>query len=231
MLSIIIVEPEGDQNLGMIARAMANTGQSRLTLVNPRCDHLSEGAQRFAIHAFPLLQNASIVPDLKAALEGIDLSVAITRREGDKRRLDLDAPGLAQFLAPYQDQHVALVFGREQTGLSNDEVFLCNLCCAIPSDEVFPSLNLAQAVMVILYELYKTKHPVDINPASSGEFSDMMDSLSSCLHSMDYFKKTDPAGLLYVWQKILHRARLDSKDTHVIKNMFSRIEGMFRKKG
>ncbi len=230
MIRLVIVEPEGPENLGMIARAMANMGCSQLALVNPRCDHLSLPSKKYSLHAFPLLEQAILYPDLKSALEGSRISVAITRRSGDKRRLDLYSPDLAPYLAPYSDSTVSLVFGREQTGLSNDEIFLCNLSCSIPSHDSFPSLNLAQAVMVILYELFQNTESTQSSLASEQEFEAMLSSIQHCLESMNYFKKTDPAGLMYVLQKIFHRARLDQKDSVVVKNLFERIEGHFHRR-
>lgn len=229
MIRVVVVEPEGDENLGMIARSMGNTGNKYLCLVNPRCDHLSAGARKYAIHSAAILENAEIFPSLKAALSQCRLSIAVTRRSGDKRRLDLDSRSLFSRLESHLDQEICLVFGREQTGLTNKEIQACDLTCSIPSHPDQPSLNLAQAVMVILYELYRSQNTSRTDSASQSDFQEMMDAILHCLESIQYFKKTTPDGLMHVLGRVFQRADLQTKDAVVIRNLFQRLEGHFHR--
>lgn len=152
-LAVILCEPQQPGNIGAVARAMANFGVADLRLVRP-CAHLHPEARKFAAHGHTLLGSARIYPDLAAALAGIDLSIAATRRGGRLRGELLDTtelPGLVGALPP--GRRAGLVFGREDCGLSSADVALCTHAAAIATRGPALSLNLAQAVLVFLYEL------------------------------------------------------------------------------
>jgi tRNA(Leu) C34 or U34 (ribose-2'-O)-methylase TrmL len=121
---------------------MKNMDVNRLILVHPLCDHLSRDARNYSVHAQDILESAIIVENLQEALSGCDLSAAMTRRSGQWRKKDFWLEDLALFLTGYDDKTVSLVFGREQSGLTNDEIRACDVQCAIPSSRQFPSLNL-----------------------------------------------------------------------------------------
>ena len=228
MKSVILVETAGSVNIGMVARAMMNTRNQNLLLVNPQCDLLGKDALTYAIHARPLLEKAQIFNTLTEALSDSDFSVAMTRRAGKKRHTDFILSELPTILAAYSTQNIALVFGSEDKGLSKHDIEQCNLTCSIPSDSEFPSLNLAQSVMVTLYELYAHSVPIAENSAAPAKvFDEMMESIMLTLDTMHYFNKTNPGGLEYVLQKILHRAFPNERECAIIKNMFQRINGHY----
>ncbi len=239
MVFIVLVSPEGQENIGSVARAMMNMGFSRLSLVQPLCSHLTEITINYAVHAVEILKKAEIFPDLKSALEGSDLSIAISRRIGQWRKRDLTAENLAGFLQDYKDRNVHLVFGREKNGLTNSEINFCDLICSIPSDEKFPSLNLSQAVMIILYELFKMNKKKEVDAAAPGDksgklplrsdFDGMMDQVISAFSEMDFFKNVPDWRLKNYLKKILIRSKLDEYDTMVIYNVFKRIEGIVKR--
>lgn len=161
-IRIILVEPSGALNIGSIARVMKNMGLYRLTLVHPHCDPLSADAFQMAVHADDVLRSAEVVPTLPDALVGCRRAIATTSRD---RALDMpiDHPqaGLrwllsSQIKAASLDR--ALIFGPEDRGLSNQELIYAQRCIRIPSNPIYPSLNLAQAVAICCYELYQLKH-------------------------------------------------------------------------
>ena len=112
MLKVVLVRTEGDENIGSAARAMMNMGEKDLVLINPGCNHLSDGAFRFAVHAGEVLKNAAVFSDLKNALAGSEISAAVSRRNGQWRKRDFDLNEFADFLLDYKDRNVALVFGK-----------------------------------------------------------------------------------------------------------------------
>ncbi|MGJ3248404.1 MAG: RNA methyltransferase [Elainellaceae cyanobacterium] len=162
-IRIILVEPAGSLNVGSIARVMKNMGLHQLTLVNPHCDPLSADAFQMAVHADDVLRSAEVVPTLPDALVGCQRAIATTSRD---RALDMPVdhpqPGLRWLLAsqvnPATSLDSALIFGPEDRGLSNQELIYAQRCIRIPSNPVYPSLNLAQAVAICCYELYQLKH-------------------------------------------------------------------------
>ena len=151
---IILVETAGALNLGSVARVMKNMGLSQLVLVNPQCDRYSEEAQHMAVHAKNILDNAQIVADLPTALVGCSRAIATT---SEPRSLTTPLEPLRSTL-PWlvaTPQPTALIFGREDSGLSNIELNYAQRFVAIPSHQDYPSLNLAQAVAICCYELHQ----------------------------------------------------------------------------
>ena len=158
-LSVILVEPESPGNVGFVARIMANFGVRDLRIVNadPRLD---DQAQMFAVRAKDILENAVIVADLKAALEDTDVSWAATARHGGNLSVTRATLPLEELPDPLSlDGRIALVFGRESAGLTNEEILQCDLAFTIPSSKEYPSLNLSHAVGVTLYDLYRRYAP------------------------------------------------------------------------
>jgi tRNA/rRNA methyltransferase len=166
---IVLVEPAGARNLGSVARVMKNFGLTTLVLVNPQCDHFSDEAMHMAVHAKEVLETAIVVPDLPSALVGCHrVAATVGREEMQVESLRSVTPWLLpDFSTTSQNPQVlgqgasrdltqiqsAIVFGREDHGLSNAELKYAQRCITIPSNPDYPSLNLAQAVGICCYEL------------------------------------------------------------------------------
>lgn len=153
-IRIILVETGGALNLGSVARVMKNMGLSNLVLVNPQCDRNSDEAQHMAVHGKEVLNNAQIVPDLPTALTSCSRAIATT---SEPRSLNTPLEPLRTTL-PWlgeTNQSTALIFGREDRGLSNIELSYAQRFVAIPAHGDYASLNLAQAVAICCYELYQ----------------------------------------------------------------------------
>ena len=167
---IILVETAGALNLGSVARVMKNMGLSQLVLVNPQCDRYSEEAQHMAVHAKNILNNAQIVADLPTALVGCSRAIATT---SEPRSLHTPLEPLRSTL-PWlvaTSQPTALIFGREDSGLSNAELNYAQRFVAISSHQDYPSLNLAQAVAICCYELYQLTLNASVDNASIDNIS------------------------------------------------------------
>lgn len=149
---IIIVEPKYEGNIGGIARVMKNFGFSRLVLVNP--PKLGQEAKAMAMHGYDILQNAAIYDSFQKAVDEFDYLAATTSviaTDSNSRRNPVFPEDLAKGLD--MDGKVGIVFGREDHGLSNEEIAACDFIVTIPANPDYPTLNLSQAVTVILYEL------------------------------------------------------------------------------
>lgn len=163
----MLVESAGARNVGSVARLCANFGISQLRLVAPRCDPLCAEARQMAVHGVAHLEQAQIYPDLAAALADCRRVVATTGRlEGPPLPLLTPAAALAWLQAPGETAPcssnpvgtAALVFGREDRGLSNDELLQAGCLLHIPASAAYPSLNLSHAVAVVLQQLWTLRH-------------------------------------------------------------------------
>jgi tRNA/rRNA methyltransferase len=151
-IRIILVEPAGALNVGSIARVMKNMGLTQLVIVNPRCEVFGTEATRMSVHALDLLQTAQIVPDLPTALQGCTRVIATTARDRAVPT-QLETPRQALPWLVESSQPTALIFGREDSGLTNIELNYAGRYIRIPVGSAYASLNLAQAVGVCAYEL------------------------------------------------------------------------------
>ncbi len=227
-IAVILVEPQNPGNIGMVCRAIKNMGLNELRLVNP-CQYLHPEAHKFAVSAKDLLGEAKVFPSLKEALEDSPLSVATTRRHG-KYRQEIYAPDeIARKLLPEIGSHrAALVFGREDNGLTTDELSLCRWHATIPSSGEYGSLNLAQAVLIFCYEIFKGTgeiHPVpEREIAGVAETEGLLEHMESTLLRIGFLNPQNPAHIMRTFRRLLARAEPDSREIAMLQGMMSQID-------
>ena len=155
-ISFILVEPAVPENVGAAARAIKTMGFTELILVNP-CDYLSGPARWLAHGSGEILEQARVFPSLTEAFSSFDFVIGTSAKRRSVKYDYFPLPGLIEFLKSKGNtiQKIAVVFGREESGLRNNELKLCDLVTTIPMKTTFPSLNLAQAVMLYAWELSK----------------------------------------------------------------------------
>jgi tRNA/rRNA methyltransferase len=154
-LVVVLVEPAGPLNVGSVARLCANFAIEQLRLVAPRCDHLGAEARQMAVHGEALLEQAQLYPDLAAAIADCQRVVATSGRI-ETESLPLSEPGPALswlWQGSSGDASAALVFGREDRGLSNAELLQAGRLVRLATSEAYASLNLSHAVAICLHEL------------------------------------------------------------------------------
>jgi tRNA/rRNA methyltransferase len=227
-ITIVLVEPQTPGNVGMVCRAMKNMGLRQLRLVKGcRTDH-SE-ARRLAVSARDVLDGAVRFESLEDALADIEISVATTRRIG-KYRQEIMEP--AELVAKLDEKlgsgKVALVFGREDNGLSTDELALCRWQATIPTSGEYGSLNLAQAVLLFCYEISRGEMsgtPVPVREmATSGEMEELYRHMEKTLFEIGFLDPSNPKHLMRTLRRILSRAELDSREISVFRGMMSQME-------
>ena len=230
-ISVVLVEPQGPLNIGSISRAMMNFGFSHLTLVNPQCDHLSNDALRMAVKTQSILENAKIVSTLEAALEGVNVSFGTTRRFGKYRNLFFAPDEAAEKIQATSDEaRVALVMGREDKGLKTDELDLCQYFITLPTDETYPSMNLAQATSLCLYEMRKAilgGKPQGIDervPASSESLERMLRHMRQSLLDIEYLDASNPDHILRTYRRIFGQGSLTEREVNILQGLWSRID-------
>lgn len=155
-ISVAFVEPLYEINIGYVARCMKNFGLSRLVLVKPRCSVVGE-AFKFAAHAQDVVANASYADSLSELRGKFDLVVGttgVTTKALSHVRRWITPEELSERIAQ-QDGEVLLVLGREDIGLTNDELALCDIVVTIPANPEYPILNVSHAAAILFYEVYK----------------------------------------------------------------------------
>ncbi|MCK9296218.1 MAG: RNA methyltransferase [Desulfobulbaceae bacterium] len=229
-VSVVLVEPQGALNIGSVCRVMMNFGFTELRLVNPRADHLSKQARDMAVSARELLKNAGLFGSLTDALADCSLCLGTTRRFG-KYRQDFLAPHeIAPLLASHASGvKTALVFGREDSGLTTAELGLCQFFVTIATDPALPSLNLAQAVAICLYELSRGRQaqagePGGSEPADSRSLESMYQHMRRTLVEAEYLDPQNPDHILHTFRRIFGRAGLDHREVRVLQGLWSRID-------
>ncbi|KAB1076178.1 RNA methyltransferase [Methylobacterium planeticum] len=150
--AIILVEPQLAENIGMTARAMANFGLSELRLVNPKNGWPKKGVREAASGATHVLDAARIFDSVPEAIADLHYVLATTARERGQMKRVLAPEAAMTEVARREGQGVGVMFGRERVGLTNDEVSLADAIVTFPVSADFPSLNLAQGVLLMGYE-------------------------------------------------------------------------------
>ena len=154
-IHFILVEPAVPENVGASARAIKTMGFNSLRLVNP-CDHLSDKARWLAHGSNEILEAAQLYNSLKEAVKDMDLIIGTTANTKRSSKQDFHSSrGLAGIISGKAEglENIAIVFGREESGLTNEELQLCDIASSIPLAAPYPSVNLSQAVMLYAYDL------------------------------------------------------------------------------
>lgn len=197
--AIILVEPQLGENIGMVARAMANFGLSELRLVNPRDGWPSEKARAAASRADHVIDAVKLYDDLPSAIADLNFVFATTARERDgfkPVRGPVEA-GRALRTRQRDGSKAGILFGRERFGLYNDEVGLADEIVTFPVDPDFSSLNIAQAVLLMSYEWMKSglENETDTNfstpdmpPATKEQLHGLFAHLEAALEARGYFR-------------------------------------------
>ena len=155
-LKVVLVGTRFGGNVGSVCRAMANCGLSELRLAAPSPDITWEFAERMAVHATDLLAARKTYPTLAEAVADCAAVVGTSRRGGLYRQHSSEArEAVPRLLAEAAKAPVALVFGREDKGLTNEELLLCTHVVRIPASPAYPSFNLAQSVVLLCHEFYR----------------------------------------------------------------------------
>ena len=152
---VILIKPQEDGNVGSICRAMRNFGFNELYIVDPICE-LDKDARRFASHGISVLESAKIVKKFDDAVKGCDFLVGTTGKKGGAKtpkRKAIIPEQLRDALPP--EGRVAVIFGNEAHGIPNEILEKTDFVVRIPTSPDYPILNLAQSVVIILYELAK----------------------------------------------------------------------------
>lgn len=230
-IRVVLVETSHPGNIGASARAMKTMGLEKLYLVSPRTFPDSKAIE-MAAGADDLLLEAVVVPTLKEALHGCQLILMTSARPRE-----LDLPGLtpgtaAKRMGEMPDEaEIALVFGRERTGLTNDELLHGHYHVEIPTNPVYSSLNLGQAVQIMAYEVAKQilVPTSDLMPrkqevlATSEQVEQLYEHLEHVLREIDFLKPSNPKHVMHRLRRLFNRAKLEATEVNILRGMLKHI--------
>jgi len=238
-IRIVLINTSHPGNIGSVARAMKTMGFSSLVLVNPKLFPHNK-ANEMASAACDVLETAVVVKSLDEAIADCSLVIGTSARQ---RTLPwpLLAPREAahRVISEAHVHHVAILFGREQTGLTNDELQKCHYHVHIPSDPVYSSLNIAAAVQIMTYELRTTflaqsqqdllPRPMDMNNwdyrlATAEEMEKFYDHLQKTLIDLQFLKLDAPRKLMTRLRRLFNRARPDVMEVNILRGMLGAVE-------
>lgn len=233
-IRIVLVGTTHPGNIGATARAMKTMGLARLDLVAPQRFPAAE-ATAMASGADDLLMSARIHGSLREALVGVGLVVGTTAR---MRSLEWPVASpreaVPAMLESARDADVAIVFGREHSGLTNLEIELCHRLIRIPASAAYSSLNLAGAVQIVAYELRVAAlavvgdpepiAPRDAPPASVAELDHFYNHLTAVMLAVDFMHPDKPRRLLRRLRRLFNRAEPDHNEVQILRGFLSAID-------
>jgi len=221
-LYFILVKPAVPGNVGAAARALRTMGFMQLRLVDP-CDHLGSEARMLAHASGEVLENAEVFEALEQAISDLDLTVATTAKTRDARVEYIAGSALPDLIRSKGKavHKIGLVFGREESGLTNEEIRMCDLVSSIPMKVPYPSLNLGQSVMLYAYIMASVDmtdqsrtHP-SINEEG---FRAMMDKAERLLKELEI--GANPALFHRIRERL---AALGEDDIHLVHSILNRL--------
>jgi tRNA/rRNA methyltransferase len=233
--AFVLFKPKSAGNVGAAARALKNMGFSDLRLAAPQIRHKRDAAA-MAVHGRDVLEGARTYTDLAAAVADCTLTVGTTCRSGPYRsEIGSIRDGSPRLIHESHANRIAIIFGPEDFGLTNQELKLCQRLVTIPTAPAYPSLNLAQAVMVAAYELMlaagagrQTGEPFEFAPAA--EVDAMFDRMAQALVAIGFLPEDNPDHIMFALRAIFGRSGLRPRELDILNGIAKQV-GWFAEGG
>ena len=232
-VKIILIETTNSGNIGSALRAMKTMGFSKLVLVNPK-NFPSDEALAMSANAADLLDSVKVVTSLDEALEDTNFVVATSSR---MRRVPWPCESLEEaspkIIKHSDTSEIAIMFGREDRGLTNDELQRSNLHLSIPANPEYPVLNLAMSVQVVCYQLYLDKvlqtnasqvHLWDVPMAKSNHINNLINHFIKVAEQLEVYNKGNPRQIGARIKRLFTRVGLDEMEVNFLRGFLSSIE-------
>lgn len=220
---IILVEPLYSENIGLIARIMKNFDVKTLYLVNPKAGHLNNASKSRSMHAQDILRNAVKVKSLESLVKKFDLIVGTTAKLSKESKHFRKALSLKQFKDIYgkSDANIGLVFGREDIGLTNEELNSCDLTISINASRKYNTLNISHAVAVILHELFEFKNKNLFKIAEEKNRVQAIKFVNDLIEKTEGLKNKD--AIKHSFKQLLSKTLLTEKEIKTLTGFFSKL--------
>jgi tRNA/rRNA methyltransferase/tRNA (cytidine32/uridine32-2'-O)-methyltransferase len=228
---IILSRPLESGNVGAVCRVMKNMGLSTLRIVAPEMPLDNDVIRVRSVHAVDVWEKTQHFETLKDAVADCSLVVGTTRRRGEKRKNISISPKETAAYVMEKSGNIAIVFGNERTGLEQEELALCSLASHIPTDEIFPSLNLSHAVQIYAYELFLASTEKNSRKEKSSRWvpveRTVLDSavkvMTDSLESIGFYKQFGREDQERFFRDIFSRAEITLKETRYLEQLFKKI--------
>lgn len=235
---IVLVHPDESRNVGAACRAMANNGISKLRIVGSRSDFDEEHIRTLAVHAGHIWESVSFFDSVSEATKDCTLSAGTTHRRGKKRKGKLYLPEefakIASGVAGSQQGQgglVAVVFGNERTGLTDEELLECTAGVTIPSDPAQPSLNLSHAVQILCYHLFRCDESISpgYTPLPLSRIDRTVTRICDSLRDIGFFTLNGRPDMERFWRMLLSRSALSEGEAAYLEKTFDKAAGLSKK--
>ena len=224
-LRVVLVEPREAGNIGAVARSMKNFGFDELWIVGEH-PALSPLAGWWASGADDVVESARFADSLHHAVKDAKLTVATTSSRGRTTPADLGPRALASLVRTLGDDDVlALVFGREDSGLTREELVQCQRTASIPTNHRFPTMNLAQSVCLFCYELAEVERGAEVRERAPAEVvARLHDRAAALLLEVGFLQENNPERIYDDLRAIAGRADLDAREATILLGIIRQIE-------
>ena len=244
-IRVVLIETTHPGNIGAVARAMKNMGLSRLVLVKPKCFPSVEASTR-ASSAADILANASVVESLSEAVAGVQVvfGASARLRKVCWPQKSVRETGALAVQTANSGGEVALVFGRESSGLTNEEMDACHYLSHIPTNPAYSSLNLAQAVQVFAYECLMATDLVNDQSsvgektlqkqtplATAEQLEGFYQHLFQALQDIEFLDPAKNARFMRRMRRLFHRTQLDQKEVDILRGILTAAQRKAKQKG
>ena len=228
-IKVVLVEPAGTINIGSIARLCENFGVKELRLVSPRCNHLAQEAKRMAVKGVKILEGASVYENLNSAISDCSRIIATCgRKDHGDIPLSSNEEALRWSLESEREETIALVFGREDRGLSNEELLKANKVISLNTSENYPSLNLSHAVAIVLHQFnqFNEINSIKTNkiisyPANLVKLEECINDAGSFLLDIGFLMKHTYKAKMMKIKKLLLRGEIKDDEVALIRGIIS----------
>ncbi len=226
---VVLVGIEGEENIGYVARTMSNFNFSDLALVSPKAG-ITEITMQRAMRAAAMLKNVKIFKDIESATRGSKIIIGTTGKVATEKNLLRSAATpkqLAKNLAA-RNGTVSILFGRESSGLTNEELEKCDLIVTIPTDPANPALNISNAVAIVLYEIFANNAHGKVLP--SGKERKILYGFFDQSVKMSGGQPTRKKTAKRVFRNIVNRSMLSRNELHSMAGALRKIRDKLKKR-
>ena len=224
MLTVVLIEPNQPGNIGSVCRIMENFDVKDLVVINPKCDVFASDSIKMAKHGSDILKNIKI--EDFAYLKKFDYVVGTTAKVGKDYNIPRSPIKPAELsLIIKQKPKVALLIGREDSGLTNNEISQCDFIVSIPASKKYPTLNMSHACAILLYELFKGKksHTEHIQYATKNEKEQLMKILKQKLNKLEFATEEKKQTQVKVWKRMISKSFLTKREAMALIGFLKKI--------
>ncbi len=237
-LNVVLVEPAGPINVGSVARLCENFNVNELRLVSPKCDYLDQEAKKMAVRGVKILENAKVYKDLNSALSDCTRIIATCgRKEHGEIPLNSNKDALCWALQSDREETIGMVFGREDRGLSNEELLKANKVISLNTSENYPSLNLSHAVAIVLHQ-FNQCNGLDLSkpfgtkryPANLIKLEECINDAGSLLLEIGFLMKHTYKARMAKIKQLLIRGEIKDDEVALIRGIISQTRWKIKNK-